>query len=112
VETTIPAEYAAVLAGAIAVYGSCSFILTQILRRLFTIEGKVALLVSGLVAAGMGVWAAVQVGLTTLPGLTHEHQIFAVIGLVGGAWWASQEIYRRLRADTWATRGDPCPSTK
>ena len=109
-EPSIPVAYAAVLAGAIALWGAWSFVAVQLLRRLFPIEGNTARLVSALVAAGMGIWAAAQVGLTTLPGLSREHQVFAVIGLIGGAWWASQEIYRRLRADLWATRGDPCPS--
>jgi len=102
--TTLPPEYSAVLVGAIALYGGLSFVITQILRRVFPIESNTARIVAAFVAFGLGAFAAVQHALPLVPDLAPEQKVLVLLAYMGGAWWASQEIYRRLRADTWRTR--------
>ncbi len=106
-EPTIPAEYTAVLMGAVAFYGGLAFILTHALRRFFPIENNAARLVNGAIAVALGSWAGVQHLLPLWPTIAPEQRVTAILGLIGAIWWASQEIYRRLRADTWRTRGNP-----
>ena len=105
--TTMPAEYGAVLLGAIALYGGLTFLITQLLRRCFPLENNAARLVAALVAVGLAAWAAVQHGLTILPTADPTQKIMIFIALAGGILWASQEIYRRIRADTWGTKAKP-----
>ena len=108
-EPTIPAEYTAVLIGAVACYGLAAFLLTQVLRRAFPIENNAARIVNAAIAAAFGIWAAIQYVLPIWPTIAPEDRVAAVLGLMGAIWWASQEIYRRLRADTWRTRANPIP---
>jgi len=109
---SIPPEYTAILMGSVALYGGLSFIITQVLRRVFPIESNAARITVAVVAVGLGAWAAVQHALPLFPDISPDAKMLFVIAHIGGAWWASQEIYRRLRADTWATRGEPLPRTQ
>ena len=103
----MPAEYAAILAGAIALYGCVAVIATHLLRQVFPAEGNRARIIAAVISGALGVAAAAQVGLSTLPNLPAEQRLLGILGLVAGTWWASQEIYRRLRADAWGTAGKP-----
>jgi len=105
--TTLPPEYSAILIGAIGLYGGLAFVITQILRRIFPIESNAARTVAAAVAFGLGAFAAVRHVLPLLPDLPAEQKALVFLAHMGGAWWASQEIYRRLRADTWRTRSSP-----
>ena len=104
-----PAEYTAVIAGAIALYGAASVVLVYILRRIFPIEGNAAHVVVGIVSVVFAAIAAAQIGVASLPGIPPEQRYLAFLGLVGGVWWASQEVYRRLRGELWPTKGDTSP---
>ncbi len=95
---------AAVLAGAIAIYGACAVILTHVLRRLFPIEGNRARAVVWAIAIAFACIAGAQVGLTTIPSLPPEQRLAGIMGIAFAVWWVSQEIYRRLRGDLWSTR--------
>jgi len=106
-EPTIPAEYTTILLGAVALYGGLTFVITQILRRFFPIENNTARITAAIVAIGLGAWAAIQHVLPLWPTIAPEQRASVILGIVGAIWWASQEIYRRLRADTWRTRGNP-----
>jgi len=105
----MPAEYAAILAGAIALYGSLSVVATHALRQFFPAEGNSARIIVAVISGLLGLIAAAQVGLSTLPSLPPEQRLLGILGLVAGTWWASQEIYRRLRVDTWGTAANPKP---
>lgn len=107
--TTLPPEYSAVLVGAVALYGTLSFVIVQVLRRVFPIESNTARIFAAGVAFALGAVAAVHHALPLLPDLPFDQKVLVFLAHMGGAWWASQEIYRRLRADTWKTRKKPWP---
>jgi len=106
---SIPPEYTAILVGSVALYGGLSFIITQVLRRVFPIESNAARITAAVVAVALGTWAAVQHALPLFPDISPDAKLLFLLAHIGGAWWASQEIYRRLRADTWATKAQPSP---
>ena len=94
----------AVLAGTLAIYGAIAVGLTHLLRRFFPIEGTRSRLVVWGISISLACIAAVQVGLTTIPALPPDQRVAGVMGLAFAIWWASQEIYRRMRGDLWRTR--------
>ena len=108
-EPTIPADYTAILAGAVVIYGALSFLLVQALRRFFPIEGGTARIVTMVIAGMLGTFAAAQHLLPLWPSIPEDQRVLTIIGLAGATWWVSQEIYRRLRADAWATKANPIP---
>ena len=106
----IPAEYTAILMGAVALYGGLTFIIVQLLRRFFPIENNVARVTAVIVAVGLGAWAAAQHLMPLWSTIAPDQRVTAVLGVIGAIWWTSQEIYRRLRADTWKTKAAPWPN--
>ena len=106
----IPAEYTAILMGAVTVYGALSFLLIQGLRRVFPIEGATARIAAMVIAAALGLLAAAQHLLPLWPSIPQEQRALTIVGMIGAVWWVSQEIYRRLRADTWKTKAAPWPN--
>ena len=106
---TIPPEYTAILLGSIGLYGGLSFIIIAVLRRIFPIENNAAHVTAAVIAFALGAWAAVRYSLPLLPELDPAAKPLVFLTHMGGAWWASGEIYRRLRADLWATKANPDP---